>query len=188
MATPVRARATYEQLRALPDDVTGHLVDGELFSMPRPGTAHMRATMRASNELDTRFGGGGPTSGWVVMTEVEIHFGPDVLVPDIAGWRTSTLPRLPDVPHLKVPPDWVCEVLSPSTAGFDRVRKSRVYARNGVGWYWLIDPAARTVEVFRLVDGHYLQHSTCAFGERLTLEPFSTESLDPVGWWLDQEA
>ncbi len=155
--------------------------------MPRPGTAHGLTVTRTSAFLETRFGGGGPGAGWVLMVEPDLHLGDDVLVPDIGGWTTARMPRLPDAPWLSVPPDWVCEALSPSTAGIDRVKKTRVYARSGIGWYWILDPSQRTIEVLKLVGDRYSLHSTCMLGERLSLEPFSTETFDPVGWWLDTD-
>lgn len=62
------------------------------------------------------------------------------------------MPRHPAAsePFLTLAPDWVCEVLSPSTVRLDRVRKNHVYAREGVGHLWFVDPLAHTLEVFVL--------------------------------------
>jgi len=67
-----------------------------------------------------------------------------VLVPDLAGWRRERMPEIPDPSFLELP-DWVCEVLSPSTAALDRTRKTHRYAAAGVGFVWLLDPAVETL-------------------------------------------
>lgn len=79
---------------------------------------------------------GGP-GGWIILDEPELHLHGDALVPDLGGWRRERMPELPKVAAFELAPDWVCEVLSPSTQGHDRVRKMRVYTREGVGHVWL---------------------------------------------------
>ena len=101
-----------------------------------------------------RLGRGGP-GGWLILDEPELHFGDDVLVPDLGGWKRTRMPHLPTAPFIELAPDWVCEVLSPSTAGHDRVRKLAVYLREQVGHVWFIDPIAQTLEVLRLDAGKW---------------------------------
>jgi Uma2 family endonuclease len=100
---------------------------------------------------------GGP-GGWWIIDEPEIHFVRDteVLVPDIAGWRRERMPILPQDHRFEVVPDWVCEVLSPSTQRKDRVIKMKVYARYGVAYLWLLDPLARILETYALENGHWM--------------------------------
>ena len=98
------------------------------------------------------WGRGGP-GGWLIFYEPELHLGADVLVPDWAGWRRTRMPHRPDTPYATLAPDWLCEILSPSTSSFDRKTKLAIYAREGVPWAWLIDPLARTLEVLKLVVG-----------------------------------
>jgi hypothetical protein len=86
----------------------------------------------------------------VILAEPEFHLSNDLLVPDLAGWRRERMPRLPDTAYFSLAPDWVCEILSPSTGMLDRTRKLRVYAREGVRHVWLVDPAQRTIEVLAL--------------------------------------
>ena len=121
------------------------------------------------------------------MFEPEFHFGEDVLVPDLAGWRHERMPRIPRVPFFEIAPDWLCEVLSPSTASLDRSRKLRVYARERVGHVWLLDPLDRTLEVFRLNgEGQYVLLTV--FGPddaRVRAEPFDAIELDLSRLWLD---
>ena len=66
-------------------------------------------------------GRGGP-GGWIFLIEPELHLGPHVVVPDIAGWRRERLTPFPTTAFIDTPPDWVCEVLSPSTQRIDRTR------------------------------------------------------------------
>jgi Uma2 family endonuclease len=146
--------ATYEDLLALPENVVGQIIDGELIALPRPALRHARVATTVSEQLGGPFdrGAGGP-GGWLFLIEPELHFGKDVVVPDVAAWRRERLAEVPDAPWLELAPDWVCEVLSPSTASLDRVKKMRVYARERVALYWIVDPVALTLEVFRLGEG-----------------------------------
>jgi Uma2 family endonuclease len=139
----------------MPDRVVAEIIDGELFTSPRPAPRHAQAQTRLSAALNSPFdlGRGGP-GGWRILSEPELHFGPDVLVPDIAGWRRERMPRLPETAYFALAPDWVCEVLSPSTARLDRAKKLPVYVREQVARCWLVDPIARTLEILRLESGH----------------------------------
>jgi Uma2 family endonuclease len=135
MAGTKNRRATYDDLLALPEHVVGELIDGELIVSPRPALPHALASSAIGGELHGPFNRppGGGTGGWWILDEPELHFGADVLVPDLAGWRRERMPTLPNLPALELPPDWVCEVISPSTARLDRTRTMRPYARVEVG-------------------------------------------------------
>ena len=157
MAAPARKRATYEDVLRAPENMVAQLVDGQLDLQPRPRAVHARCASVLGGLLDPPLGwgdGGGP-GGWVILYEPEIHFGEHVLVPDLAGWRRERMPELPDVVFFELAPDWVCEVLSPSTAGFDRVKKLPIYAEHGVSHAWLVDPAEQTLEVLELTAGRW---------------------------------
>src|SRR5712692_2715228 len=110
--------ATYEDILRLPENVVGEIIDGELVVSPRPAVGHARASSVLGNKLGPPFdtGGGGP-GGWWILPEIELHFRADVLVPDLAGWRRTRMPKLPPPrePFITLAPDWLCEVLSPST-------------------------------------------------------------------------
>ena len=106
------------------------------------------------------------------------------MVPDLAGWRRETLPELPEAPYLTAPPDWACEVLSPSTRRLDRVRKVPLFAREGVGHVWLVDPAAKTLEVLRLADGAYAFVAAYAEAEVVRAEPFDAIELRLEDLWM----
>jgi hypothetical protein len=116
-------------------------------------------------------GRGGP-GGWWILDEPDLHLGPHILVPDLAGWRRERLPVFPETPYFELAPDWVCEVLSPGTARTDRVVKMPIYAAQGVTWLWLIDPDQQTLEVYRLLEGHWLLEQTAQQEDEVTAPPF----------------
>ncbi len=117
------------------------------------------------------------------MPEPELHFAGEVVVPDLAGWRRERLPEFPDVAYLELAPDWVCEVLSPSTERIDRGLKMRTYARAGVGHLWLLNPEARTLEVLRLQGENWLVRAVYSGDETIREEPFEAVELDPTSLW-----
>lgn len=148
-ALPARKPATYADLASLPANVVGELVAGVLYASPRPAPRHANAAAGLEIEIGGPFhrGRGGP-GGWWVLPEPEVHVGPDVVVPDLGGWRRERMPTLPEGAFFTLAPDWVCEVLSASTEAFDRGEKMSVYAREGVRHAWLVDPAERLLEAF----------------------------------------
>ncbi len=176
--------ATYEDLLALPDDVVGEIINGQLHAMPRPRIRHASASSNLGIKLGApfQFGNGGP-GGWIFLDEPELHLGDDVVVPDVAGWRRTTLPVLPDAAWLDVAPDWVCEVLSPSTERHDRIRKMRVYARSRVGHVWLLNPLLQTLEVYALAERHFALVATFEGPEKVRAEPFDAIELDLRDVW-----
>ena len=184
MSKETKRPATYADLEALPEHMVGQIIDGELIVMPRPAGAHTKAHTSLIGELYTPFqrGRGGP-GGWWFMTEPELHFGQDVLVPDVAAWRLERMPEDQEAPYFTLPPAWVCEVLSPSTAKLDRHRKREIYAREGVGHVWLLDPASRTLEVFQLRDGQWVQRGTWSVEVGARAEPFEAFELELARLW-----
>jgi Uma2 family endonuclease len=130
--------------------------------------------------------GGGP-GGWWILFEPELHLGPDILVPDLAGWRRERLPVLRNVPYFELAPDWVCEVLSTTTARIDRVRKKPLYARERVSHLWLVDPVVRTLEVYRLDGGQWVDAGAYGGTESVRAEPFAAIEMDMGQWWIAGE-
>lgn len=180
-------RATYEDVLNAPANVIAEVLGGTLHTQPRPAVRHARATSKLSGVLGPRFDGDGPESNeWTLLYEPELHLGsdPDILVPDLAGWKRTTLAELPDAAFLTVPPDWVCEVLSPSTRRVDRVVKMPIYRRELVRHVWLIDPEAKTLEVFRLDGATYSLLGSYAENERVRAEPFDAIELELGRLWL----
>jgi Uma2 family endonuclease len=132
------------------------------------------------------FGDNGP-GGWWSLFEPEVHFDADVLVPDFAGWRRERMPKAPAEAFIELSPDWVCEILSPSTARFDRVKKLPVYARAGVGHAWLIDPAARTLEALRLNGGRWVLLGAHGGDDVVRAEPFQAIEIPLERLWGGSE-
>jgi Uma2 family endonuclease len=157
-------KVTYDDLVRVPEHLVGEIAGGELYATPRPGSRH------------------GP-GGWWIRFEPELRLGDDVLVPDLAGWRRQRLPDFPDTASFTLAPDWACEVVSPSTERLDRSRKLPIYAREGVGHAWLVNPAARTLEVLRRDASHWLLLAVHGGDEVVRVEPFAAVALDLLVLW-----
>jgi len=186
--TTARRRATYDDLIAVPDNLVAEIIDGELVTSPRPASPHALAATRIGTDLGGPFDrppGGGLPGGWWLLFEPELHLGEDVIVPDFAGWRRDRMPVLPNVVGFTQPPDWMCEVVSPSTGAVDRGRKMRIYARERVAHLWMVDPLARTLEIYRLEDNRWVVAGTHAASEHVRAEPFDAVELDIGRWWLE---
>jgi Uma2 family endonuclease len=153
---PLKKGATYADLYDVPDHFVAEMFDGDLYASPRPAVPHARAASVLGVKLGGPFdlGENGP-GGWLILYEPELHFGNDVLVPDLAGWRRERMPEASDDAYITLAPDWICEVLSPSTEALDRGKKLRVYAREGVAHAWLVDPLRQTLEVLALESGSW---------------------------------
>jgi Uma2 family endonuclease len=183
---PFDRPATYEDLEKLPDNFVAEIVNGELHASPRPAPPHASAGSVVGGTLVPPFhlGRGGP-GGWWILLEPELHLAGDVLVPDWAGWRRARMPHLPKIAYFPLAPDWVCEILSPSTSQLDRARKLAVYAREQVPHAWLIDPLAGTLEVLRLEHGRWTILATHAGAEVVRAEPFADIDLELSSLWAD---
>jgi Uma2 family endonuclease len=183
-----KRRATYEDLRQVPETKVAEIIDGELVVSPRPATPHARAASVIGGDLVPAFDApaGAPPrpGGWWLLVEPELHFGEDVVVPDWAGWRRERLPVLPDAAFLELAPDWVCEVVSPSTGRLDRGRKMGLYAREGVGHLWMVDPLLQTLEIYRLEAGRWVVVDVHGGEGVVHAEPFDAVELQPDRWWL----
>lgn len=177
----------YAAIEALPEYQVGEIIGGQLYVQPRPAAPHAVASSGLGADLHGAFqrGRGGP-GGWWILFEPELHFLRDteVLVPDIAGWRRERMPRVPRDQRFEVVPDWVCEVLSPSTAKLDRVIKMPVYARFGVAYLWLLDPLARTLETFMLDGGRWLVTGQFKDDEVVRIAPFDALDLELGALWV----
>ena len=184
MGDPARRRATYEDVLQAPDTMIAEIIDGDLSLMPRPASLHAIATSVLSEELGPPFrrGRGGP-GGWILLYEPELHLGDDILVPDLAAWRRTRMPEVPDAPFFTLAPDWVCEVVSPSSQRLDRIRKPRIYAREKVAHIWLVDPRAQTLEVLRLEGAAYLIVLMATEDETVRAEPFDAIELSLALLW-----
>jgi Uma2 family endonuclease len=189
VATPAHRRATYEDLLQVPDDRIAEIVDGDLHVSPRPTMRHSLTISALWGEIGSPFqqGRGGP-GGWWILFEPELHLGEDVLVPDLGGWRRERMPDVPDAVAAELAPDWVCEVLSPSTERLDRARKMHAYGRKGVDHLWLINPRARTLEAYQRKDHAWLLLATHDGTTRVRVAPFDAVELDLAQLWGEPSA
>jgi Uma2 family endonuclease len=179
-----RSPATYQDVLDAPPHMVAELVEGVLHLHPRPASRHALAGSSLGFELGAPFqkSRGGP-GGWWIIDEPELHLGPDVLVPDLAGWRRSRMPVFPDAPWFDLVPDWACEVLSPGTRRFDLNEKRRVYARNGLAHLWLVDPKPRTLEAFTLRNGAWALIATLKDADEVSVPPFEAIAFPLSALW-----
>ena len=133
MANLTPRNATYEDVLQAPPNLVAEILNGRLHTHPRPSPRHAYATsLPGWTPVRSVWRGQGGPGGWWILVEPEVHLGPEVIVPDLAGWRKERLPELPDDAWIALSPDCVCEVLSPSTAQTDRSIKLPLYAAEGV--------------------------------------------------------
>lgn len=173
--------ATFEDLLALPEDARAEVLAGEVITSPAPLPKHSKAQRAlgrfVGGPFDDDDGYGGP-GGWWIFVEVDVQLGPhDVVRPDLSGWRRERLAAPGDQRPIRVAPDWVCEVLSPSTAAQDRIVKRDLYARSGIGHYWMVDVEAHTLEVFELREARWLLVGTYGDDAVVRLPPFEPIEL-----------
>ncbi len=178
------SKATYQDVLDAPPHKVAEVVDGTLHLNPRPGSRHTMASSGLGARIGTayRFGSGGP-GGWWILDEPELHLGEDILVPDLAGWRRERMPAYPDVPFFTLAPDWVCEVLSPSTRSLDRRKKRATYAREVVAHLWFVDPDARTLETFEWWDGQWRLLTTLTGNDPVCVLPFEATRFSLGDLW-----
>jgi len=174
-------RATYRDVLDAPPHMVAEIVDGALHVQPRPAIRLAIAKSSLGDELVSPFqkGRAGP-GGWWILAEPELHLGGDILVPDLAGWRREHLPVPPDEAFFTLAPDWVCELLSPSTRRLDLEKKRPIYAREGIAHLWFVDPLARTLEAFALQDGAWSPVAAAKDNEPVSFPPFEAVTF-PLG-------
>ena len=186
MTLPPQKPATYDDLLGLPENVVGEIIAGRLVTHPRPAPKHARAYSSLGVKIGNPFdhGENGP-GGWWIIDEPELHLERDILVPDLAGWKRERMPRLPETAWFELPPDWVCEILSSSTARVDRAEKLPVYARHGVRYAWLVEPDLRTLEVFENREGQWVLLTVLEDDAAVSQPPFDAISFSLSSLWAD---
>ncbi|MCP3139817.1 Uma2 family endonuclease [Pyxidicoccus xibeiensis] len=167
----------------LPEGVKGEIIDGVLYVSPNGAVPHSRAMYRLGALLGPFDLGIGGLGGWVFLVEPNLHLGEDRLEPDLAGWRRERMPELPSDVGVTLAPDWVCEVLSPSTVKLDRTLKMEVYAREGVKHYWLVNPRRYTLEVYRLEGSGWTRLGVYEGDAEVRAEPFEELALKLALLW-----
>ena len=177
-------RATYQDVLDAPAHLVAEIVDGALYTHPRPAMPHVLASSRLGGELTGPFdrGRGGP-GGWWIIDEPELHLGEDIVVPDLAGWRRERMPEYPDTAYVTLAPDWICEVLSASTRRFDLHGKRPIYARESVAHLWLVDPTDRTLEAFELRAGHWVLIASAKDDDPISVRPFDAITFSLGDLW-----
>ena len=182
--------ATYQDVLDAPAHKVAEVLDGELFVTPRPAVPHTHTSSVMGADVlgpfHRRPGGQGGPGGWWILDEPELHLGSHIVVPDLAGWRRERMPVPPSAAYFDLPPDWVCEVLSPSTCRIDRILKTRIYAEHAVPWLWMVDPLARSLEVFELRGDLYTLVQAFAGNETVRARPFDAVELEMERWWLPE--
>lgn len=177
---PARRRATFDDLRSLPEDARAEVVSGEVIAAPAPLPRHGWVIRTVGSYVGRPFSDdeGGP-GGWWILPEVDVELGPhDVVRPDLSGWRRERLAAPWDERPIRTRPDWVCEVLSPSNVRHDRVTKTNLYATFGVPFYWILDPAIGTLEALRLDAGRWTLCGSWSADEKVRVPPFEAIELD----------
>lgn len=185
MTERVKRGALYEDVIAAPEHKIAEIVEGDLYLSPRPSPRHSNAATALGSDLYEAFHRGrrGP-GGWWILFEPELHLNGDVLVPDIAGWRRERLPELPEGPGIDLAPDWVCEVLSPSTEEFDRLEKLPRYALAAVAHLWLVDPSKRRLEVYGRLDLQWVLLEEYSGAAAVSAPPFEAVAVELAPLWV----
>ena len=176
--------ATYADLKAVSPELVAEILDGELVTHPRPAPPHVTGDTALIIELGGPFqkGRGGP-GGWIFLGKPEIHPGPHVVVPDVAGWRRERMPHMPRTAYYETAPDFICEDISKSTEGDDRGRKRRIYATFEVPYLWYLDPVAQLLEAFMLRGKQWVLFETYQDGDEVKAPPFDAVPFRLSNLW-----
>ena len=180
----ISTRATYQDVLDAPPHQVAEIVDGQLYTHPRPAPPHALASTRLGAIISPSFdfSSGGP-GGWWILFEPELHLGDDIIVPDIAGWRRERMPALPTEAYFTLAPDWTCEVLSPSTRKLDLGGKLVIYAREGIPYHWFIDPDARSLAAYELRDRKWVLIDELFDDATVSLPPFDAIEFSLSDLW-----
>jgi Uma2 family endonuclease len=187
---PSATSATLAELDALPPGIVGEIIEGVLHTMTKPRMPHQRTTCKIGGGVGDPFddGRGGP-GGWWIVTQpgIELPNNTKEISPDVAGWRRERLPRMPRNGPITVVPDWVCEILSPTTRRHDMIHKLPYYAKVSVPHLWLVDLDARVLTVHQLlitsgqqgwgIRGPYSDETEAR------IAPFDAVPLNIASWW-----
>ncbi|MHC1727216.1 MAG: Uma2 family endonuclease [Syntrophobacteraceae bacterium] len=187
MSEPAVKKAVYEDLNGIPENMTGEIINGELIVTPRPSRRHVYTASTLDKKIGYPYqlGGGDGPGGWIILVEPEVKLGENIVVPDLGGWKRERFPQSGEANWLSIAPDWACEVLSPGTLRLDRVKKMPLYGQYGVPYFWLIDPVARTLEVFRLESGRWSLLGAFSDDDKVRAEPFQEIEIELSILWLE---
>jgi len=182
MSEPARRGATIQDFLAIPEGERFHeLIAGALVEKAAPSGEHGAAQAVIVGAIVPGFlrksGHGGP-GGWWIATEVEILLeSGEIVRPDVVGWRRERCPERPTGTLVKLRPDWTCEIISPSNANDDTIKKLRIYHHAKIGHYWLVDPRDTTLTVMRWSEPGYVTVLRAERGEVVRAEPFEAVEI-----------
>lgn len=177
-----RVVLTWRDYEATPNDGRRYeIYEGELSVTAAPRLKHQDVLTRLVVALHTHVTAGGLGRVYPAPTAV-ILSDTTIVEPDIIYIGTDRLGLISER-GIEGAPTLAVEILSPTTAQIDRTTKMQPYARHGVPWYWLVDPDARTVEVYRLAEGAYALAARVTAGEPLSAEPLSDLVIAPESLW-----
>ena len=178
---PARSLATSQDLIAR-SGPPAEIIGGELVEKATPSPEHGSAQFALSGQLFSPFGssrGSGGPGGWWLMTEVEVEFAThETYRPDVVGWRRDRVQDRPRGTPVRIRPDWICEILSPTNSGNDRVIKLNAYHQFEVPHYWILDPTEETLSAFRWTQDGYLLVVAAGNDQRVRVEPFAAIEIE----------
>lgn len=162
----------------LPEWKIGEIVNGRLcvrrLPLPKGTMAFSALLFLLADALE---------GAWRILPRVELCLGDDVLVPDLSGWRHERMPVVPNTAWIELPPDWVCDVLTPSSLTIVREQKAAAYARHGISDWWVIDPDKQAVEVHALRGNAYECAAHLIGRHALQSPPFANVAIDLGHLW-----
>lgn len=174
MATTAVRLATFEDLEALGDPDRVEVIDGALVQKAMPSVAHSRSQTQIILQLRefNRRQGRRP-GGWWLLTEIHVEYQDhQIHCHDLAGWRRDRVPEMPSGWPVKIRPDWVCEVVSPTHEKRDMVDKPKVLHAAEVPHLWLLNPEEKMLLVQRWSPAGYTTVLAASSGQTVRAEPF----------------
>jgi Uma2 family endonuclease len=187
MSSTPKLKTTYEQWLELPDNITGEIISGDLIASPRPGPKHSNVSTALGVKVGGPFqyGEGGGPGGWIILFEPEIHIKDDIVVPDFAGWKRERLSKPPDEAYFSTVPDWICEILSPSSVKTDRIIKQQLYLSWKINHYWIVDPILKSVEILERAAENWVVKGLYSENDKMRAPPFDMVEIDLKSLWWD---
>jgi Uma2 family endonuclease len=173
-----------DDLEALPENVSGEIIDGTLYVHPwhSPWHSHVAVGLLVGLQGAFKRGHGAPGEWWILRAPGVRAGGSPEFVPDLAGWRRERFPRLP-AERFTDAPDWACELLSSSTRAFDQRIKRPFYARIGIRHLWFVDLEAQTLTVSELVEGRWVELGVYGEDDVARVAPFEAIELKLGDIW-----
>lgn len=171
-------KSTDDLDEALIYDERLELINGVIIKRPLPRSRHGKAQLEIGAELRPYNRKKNGDDGWVFMTEVDVQYN-EYQRPthDVAGWKKSRLPELPDTTII-IPPDWVCEIVSKGHQDKDTVDNFITLQKYQVPYYWLIWPEKAVLIAYELNNGKYQAIETIEGGGQYKIKPFEEIEFD----------